>query len=870
MKPAGTTSADRVDGISLDGVGRRPVIGFALVWALMVLIGGVESFSGSKLTEAVAGTNHWAYQKVRNQPPPKPRDVDWVRSPIDAFILHGLEQRGLVPAPDSDRQTLCRRIYFDLTGLPPTPEQLAEFAGDTRVDALDRLVDRLLASPRFGEHWGRHWLDVSRYAESVTLRGLIFKEAWRYRNYVIEMFNEDQPFDEFVRDQIAGDLIHRTNLKARQRGLVATTFLMLGNTNLEEQDKKQLEMDFVDEQLDVIGKAFLGQTLGCARCHDHKFDPIPTRDYYAMAGILKGVDAFRHDNVSLWAEFPLPLEPELEARLRSHEAEVARVEGEIKRLKQRHDSGGASGAAASTSVAGVLVDSAQARRVGDWMLSQAQKPFFGDGYLHDRDAGKGEKTLTFQPELPAPGRYEVRLAYTAGANRADRVPITVFHADGETVVYVNQQQPPGVDGRFVPLGIYRFEASGFSHVLVSNDGTRGHVIADAVQFVSVDATSPPSKLVQTGGEARILGTGAPDAAASEIKTLEAKLRQLKASGLRRPMVMAARDGTNIQDIAVHRRGSVHSLGEVIPRGVLSVVPARPAFVPGASESGRRELAEWLTSSENPLTSRVLANRIWHWLMGEGLVRSVDQFGTTGDSPSHRELLDWLALRLSGRDELPEGSERGWSLKRLVRDIVTSRTYRMSSRAGTDAAMIDPENRLWSHANRRRLTAEQLRDSVLVVSGALRLEPNEGPGFPIERTADYDHVSTQPVRSIFLPAFRNAPNEMLTVFDAANPSMVVGRRERSTVVSQALFLLNNEFVREQSVLAAERWMNRGSPSGQSWRRRIESAFESTLGRGPGKDELRWAESLFQGKGESVETWADCFHALFGSIGFRYAQ
>jgi len=836
----------------------------------MVLVGGGTSFSGSKLPGAAEGTNHWAYQKVRKLPPPKPRDVDWVRSPIDAFILHGLEQRGLGPAADSDRQTLCRRIYFDLTGLPPTPEQLAEFAGDNRVDALDRLVDRLLASPRFGEHWGRHWLDVSRYAESVTLRGLIFKEAWRYRNYVIEMFNEDQPFDQFVRDQIAGDLIHRTSLKARQRGLVATTFLMLGNTNLEEQDKKQLEMDFVDEQLDVIGKAFLGQTLGCARCHDHKFDPIPTRDYYAMAGILKGVDAFRHDNVSLWAEFPLPLEPELEARLRSHEAEVARVEGEIKRLKQRHDQGNASVAAASTPVGGVLVDSAQARRVGDWMLSQSQKPFFGDGYLHDRDAGKGEKTLTFQPELPAPGRYEVRLAYTAGANRADRVPITVFHADGETVAYVNQQQPPGVDGRFVALGIYRFEASGFSHVLVSNEGTRGHVIADAVQFVSVDATSPPTKLAQPRGVASASGTVVPDRDASEIKALETKLSQLKASGLRRPMVMAARDSTNIQDIAIHRRGSVHSLGAVVPRGVLSVLPSSPALQPGASESGRRELADWLTSPENPLTSRVLANRVWHWLMGEGLVRSVDQFGTTGDSPSHPELLDWLALRLSGRDEPLEASAGGWSLKRLVRDIVTSRTYRMSSRVGMDAAMIDPENRLWSRANRRRLTAEQLRDSLLVVSGALRLGLKDGPGFPIERTADYDHVSKEPVRSIFLPAFRNAPNEMLTVFDAPNPSMVVGRRERSTVVPQALFWLNNEFVREQSTLAAKRWMEQGNLDTQARSDRIRKAFESTVGRGPTNGELRWAESHFQRKGESLETWTDCFHALFGSIGFRYVE
>src|SRR4029453_12397041 len=281
-------------------------------------------------TSIKEGRKHWAYQLPARSATPSVKDASWPRGEIDRFILSGLEAKGIKPIADADRATLLRRAYFDLIGLPPTTEQMEAFVNDTRADSFARVIDGLLAPPHFSERWARHWLDVARFAESVTLRGLIFKEAWRYRDYVIEAFNNDLPYDRFVREQIAGDLLPYQSLEDRRRGLIATTFLVLGNTNFEEQDKKQLDMDVVDEQLDTIGKAFLAQTRGCARCHDHKFDPIPTRDYYAMAGILKNVRLLDHDNVSKWTEVNLPVPPAEEEEFRGHEWGVAALERELK------------------------------------------------------------------------------------------------------------------------------------------------------------------------------------------------------------------------------------------------------------------------------------------------------------------------------------------------------------------------------------------------------------------------------------------------------------------------------------------------------------------------------------------------------------
>jgi len=797
-----------------------------------------------------AGRQFWAYQPPRASRPPDVRDASWPSTEIDRFVLAGLEAKGLRPAPDADRNTLARRLAYDLTGLPLPPDEVDAFVADPAPDAYERLVDRLLASPAFGERWGRHWLDVARFAESLTLRGFIFPNAWRYRDYVIDAFNSDARFDRFVREQVAGDLLPADSPHDRRRQITATTFLMLGNANLEEQDKRQLDMDLVDEQLDTIGKAVLGQTIGCARCHDHKFDPIPTRDYYALAGILASTRALEHANVSKWVEVPLPVSEAEEAALNRQEAAVAAVEARVKAEKSRPARAGlaARGPLPVDGAPGVVVDDAKVRRVGDWTASHFSGTYIGAGYLHDGNAGKGEKTLTFQPDLPEAGPYDVWLAYSPGPSRSSSVPVTVLSADGETTVRVDMKTPPPIDGRYVSLGRFRFEKNGQGFVMVANEGTAGFVTADAVCFVPAGAADPPRP--------------APAAAKTSLSSLEDELKRLKAAGPKRPTAMGVLESPKPGDTKVHVRGSVHTLGDRVPRGFLRVATLGPAPAIPVDQSGRRELAEWLGGDHNPLTARVFVNRAWHWLFGAGLVRTTDNFGTTGEPPSHPELLDDLAVRFAGED--------GWSVKRLVRRIVLSRTYRLGSAAVADpkAAAVDPENRLLWRQNRRRLDAECIRDTILSAGGTLRRDMG-GPGFPPDLAADYGYKDGQTRRSVYVPVFRNALPELFEVFDFADPSMVVGRRDVSTVAPQALFLMNHPFVLDQARRASRRLLagpDRDDPA------RATSAYRWTLGRPPTPAERGLAVRFVadaSGAGPE-EAWAMVFQALYSSVDFRYVN
>ena len=798
-------------------------------------------------------TNHWAYQQVSRPTVPQVKNQHWPKNQIDKFILATLEANNLKPAHDAARGTLVRRLHFDLVGLPPPPDVLKG------RQSYEEIVDRLLASPQFGEHWGRHWLDIVRYAESVTLRGFIFKEAWRYRDYVIESFNHDMPYDQFLKEQIAGDLMGGNSVAHRQRRLVATSFLAIGNWNLEEQDKKALEMDVVDEQLDTIGKAFLGQTIGCARCHDHKFDPIPSRDYYAMAGILRNAQTLTHANVSAWVERPLPLNSSEEAVHREHEQKVAAVEAELKSARDAVKALAGTSAelpdkqlgrqvvASVSDFTGTVIDSAQAKVVGDWKHSQYSKHYIGDGYLHDQDKDKGGKSLTFTPELPRPGKYEVRLAYIHAPSRASNVPVTVFHAEGETLVRVNQQEPPAFEGRFVSLGQYRFETNGFAYVLIGTEDTKGFITADAVQFIPAEQVHAEPVTVAKLDDPR-------EKATALVKEIEARLRKLKESGPKRPMIPSVKEATKSEDSPVHIRGSVHNIGPKVPRGFLTVAMRRPAPQIPSDQSGRLQLAEWIASPDNSLTVRVIVNRVWCWLMGDGLVRTVDNFGTTGELPSHPELLDYLASRFV---------DEGWSIKKLVREIVLSRTYQLSSASAVAAAPAsDPENHLRWRMERRRLPAESIRDAMLAISGKLRFDTG-GRTFPENRAADFGFEYNEPRRSVYAPVFRNALPEIFEVFDFAPPTMVVGRRDTSTVATQALFLMNNPFVPEQAIAAAQR-LKDSSPDPA---RQIEEAYWLALGRAPTANEQELARRHLD---SSPDGLAELVHALFASVEFRYVE
>ncbi len=852
-----------------------------------------------------AGRKHWAYQPLAKPDVPKVTQADWAKNDIDRFILARLEAASLPPSPDADRATLARRVYFDLIGLPPTPGQIDAFVNDQSADAYEKLVDSLLASPHFGERWGRHWLDVARFAESLTLRGFIYTDTWRYRDYVIESFNLDRPFDRFMQEQVAGDLMTASSHEERTRQLAATAFLAMGNTNLEEQDKKQLVMDVVDEQIDTIGRAFLGQTIGCARCHDHKFDPIPAADYYALAGIFKSTQALEHANVSQWIHASLPMSEEREAEIRKHETAVAALQEKLKSARSElaaltKKTGGSPvtlAVVALKDLPGIVVDDAKAKRVGAWVHSTHVKPYVGDGYLHDDNQGRGEKTLTFQPELVNPGRYEVRLAYTTGDSRATKVPVTVFSADGDKTIHVNQRQTPAIDGRWVSLGVFLFEKNGQGFAIVSNEGANGHVIADAVQFLPVDqpavAATTDVQKPATGDAAKILAKAAPPEAppataqktaedeqaslAAQVKQIEQEIKTLQQTSPKRDRITSIREAAtkDIGDTKIHVRGSVHTLGETAPRGFLQVVPVKQTFTIPADQSGRLELGQWLSHRDNPLPARVIANRIWHWTIGQGLVRTVDNFGLTGESPSHPELLDHLATQFV---------EQGWSVKKLVREIVLSRTYHQASTRNSElastrdseletrtASTIDPDNKLLWRMNRRRLEAEAIRDAMLVVSGELDRTMG-GPTYKPGISADYNYQHTDVRRSVYAPVFRNALPELFEVFDFADPSVSTGKRNTSTVAPQALFLLNHPFVAQRANAAAKRLLAEQEATTDD--AKIDHTCRMTLGRAPTAGEIKIARQFLgaaaNGKMTREQAWAQWFHALFASMDFRYVN
>ena len=774
------------------------------------------------------GRKFWSFVPPRKAALPPVKDAAWPRNAVDYFVLAKLEAAGLRPSADASPEVLARRLSLNVTGLPPSGETL----------------DAMLGSPQFGEHWGRHWLDVARFAESSGGgRTLLYKDAWRYRDYVIGAFNGGVPFDRFLREQIAGDLLAAPSPEERGRLLTATAFLALGPTNYEEQDKQQLRFDVIDEQLDTIGKAVLGQTVGCARCHDHKFDPISQRDYYAMAGIFASTRTLFNytDNVARWVDAPLPVSAEQEAALRSHEEAVAALKAKLAAGKKTV----ATKNVEATTLAGIVVDDEDAKAVGTWEHSQRIVGYIGKGYRTDTNMAKGESTITFVPKFPAAGRYEVRLAYVPGENRASKVPVHIFHADGEAEVTVDESVPPPLDGRFVSLGTFRFEKDGAGYVLVSNEGTKGFVIADAVQFIAE--------------------SDAGNAEKTDAKKLAAEMKRLTESGPKRPLAMAVKEQQeDIGDTNIRVRGVVHQRGELVPRGFLSVA-AQPMKLP-AKESGRRELADWLTSTANPLTARVFVNRVWHWLFGEGLVRTVDNFGTTGEMPSHPELLDWLAV---------EFMAHGWAVKWLVREIVTSRTWSQQS-AGASATS-DPDNRLLSHYPRRRLAAEQLRDAMLIASGELDravLGPNIAGAGVIDandtsaQNIEYRYEFQDVRRSVYTPAFRNRRLDLFEVFDFGNINATLGARTTSTVAPQALFFLNHPWVAARARAAAVRLLKREAPDAAL----LDEATQLTLGRTPSPGERAKLIAFLAANARSDRegAWEQVFQTLFASVDFRYSE
>lgn len=750
----------------------------------------------------------WSVKPIQSPAVPKVKKSSWVRDPIDAFVLANLEAKGLSPVEPADQRTLIRRASFDLLGLPPNPGEVDQLLKDNSEGAFTRFVDEALGSRHFGERWGRHWLDLARYSDSNGPDNAQYQNAWRYRDWVISALNEDQPYNEFIREQIAGDLLPAEGDQERHEKWIATGFLMLGPKNFFEPNRDKLLMDIADEQIDVTSRAFLGLTVSCARCHDHKFDPIPTRDYYALAGIFRSTQTLSSQN----GRGPGPGDgsPFNERALGTSEqiAAFEKYQTELGKRQARRDAArrlaqDLPGGIDSKELDGIVIDNLQAEVVGSWALSRYSTNFVDKNYLQDgnQPSGKGKKLVRFRPDIPQDGMYEIRLAYTAAPNRATNVPVQVMAKGSERKVFLNQRVLPPFDKAFESLGIFTLEKGTNNVVEVLTEGTKGFVIVDAVQFLPQD--------VQLAGTLMKKRSPAPEEAmmmegvsAAQLQDLEYEVMELAAkpppgleTGL--PRALAVRD-SEARNMKIHIRGDPERLGDEVPRGFLSLIEHVDSGALGTDSSGRLQLANWIADPRNPLAARVAVNRIWQHLFGRGLVNTPDNFGSMGELPSNPELLDYLAS---------EFIKDGWSRKRMIRRLMLTSTYQLSAAHDEKAGAKDPENRLLWRMNRKRLDAESLRDSILALSGALDRtfggsSLTNGPnGAPFQSPTRAFDDSTR--RSIYLPVLRGNVNELFQVFDFPDPSALAAKRHVTTAPTQALYLMNSPFITQQAGVWAEK-------------------------------------------------------------------
>ncbi|MCG8583464.1 MAG: PSD1 and planctomycete cytochrome C domain-containing protein [Pirellulales bacterium] len=702
------------------------------------------------------GRKFWAYQPVENADPPVVRDREWTRDPIDHFILTELEQKNLKPADDASRDAWLRRVTYDLVGLPPTVAELDAFAADKSPEAKAKVVDRLLASPQFGERWGRHWLDIARYGESTgRTRNYPYTHAWRYRDYVIDAVNNDKPYDEFITEQLAGDLLAAKNDAERHEHLIATGFLALASLDLNERDQDIFFMEVVNDQIDVTSRAMMGLTVACARCHDHKFDPIPTANYYALAGIFRSST--------------------LLAGYGSRQGGGNRVNRSLFHSLGKPDA--------------KAVAEAKKKRAKD--SPEAKKRLLEEKYNEQR-------------------ALIARLKKTEKRILANRDP---------------------------------------------KDKGQARELADIRKKFALARTEVRDLRKELGGKA-------------------AKKKYKKSQPVPTgPLAMGVRESNNVADCRVHLRGDTKNLGDAVPRGFLEVVSLADELKIGESESGRLQLAKWLTSPEHPLTSRVMVNRIWHHLFGRGLVRTVDNFGEMGARPSHPELLDHLAARFV---------QDGWSVKRLIRTIVLSRTYGLSGDYSEKNYAVDPDNVYLWRANHRRLQVEAIRDAMLAIRDELNRDRPQGA--PVQQLPIAEvgrNVSSlrgagqvRMHRTVYQPVVRNFVPDMFVTFDFAEPSEVRGAREITTVAPQALFMMNSEFVRARSEAAAKKLVE---TTGMSDADRVDIVYRQTVGRLPTDGQRRRLlehvkKRLDENKSKTAQAdaWASVYHALFASAEFRYVH
>jgi hypothetical protein len=920
---------------------------------------------------------HWAWQPVKSVTPPAVGDTRRPLQPVDAFLLARLEKEGLAPAEPAGRRTLLRRLTFDLTGLPPTPEELDAFEKDSSPGAWSKQVDRLLDSPRFGEHWARHWMDLIRYAESHGMEGDPDTPlAWRYRDYLIRAFNDDVPYDQLVREHLAGDLLakpRRNEADGINESILGIANLRLVEHGFQPVDPWEDRVKFTDNQIDVFSKAFQGLTVSCARCHDHKFDAISQKDYYALFGTFA-------------AARPTQAAIDLPERLNRHrtglQQEKQRIQAALaaewkrKEIKLPDDArdGLLAPWAGLKNLEGVEFQKgwrawaektrAEARDRAEFNrthFKQQWSPGGGD-YAQWLHRGTGLAAAPSRPgefAVPAAGDRAISGIYPAGVYshllstkyngvlqsprfRIEEGYISIRMLGGNNsfaqLIIENYAVPRGgiYNLRFAPkkdeMGWMRWDTSfwkgftGYIEFATRDDVTldqppaedkksgpapphdgRSWFGAQSVWFHKEKLTpkDPPAaeQYLLSGGEphspaeleqqyTRLLRAAidawsadtiseeqaafldyfvrqnilpASRASLAETRPLIEEYRRIEKDvpvARRAPAVME--DGGADQPLLI--RGNPQNPGPPVPRRYLEALHSKPYARPA-----RLELADAVLSPANPLTARVMVNRIWRALFGAGLVRTVDNFGKLGEPPSHPELLDWLAARFV---------QDGWSIKRTIRLLANSQAYRMSSDESAEARKKDPGNRLLQHMPIRRLEAEAVRDSMLSVSGQLKLEMY-GPSVATYYAHDTGRTKGDkpkgPLdgngrRSIYLEVRRNVTNPFLEAFDAPKPASTRGERDLTNVPAQSLALMNNTFVIDQ----AEKWAR--AALGQDRSLRIDSMFLRAFGRAPTPLERDRSESLLAdldteyaaAADRELRVWRDYAHSLFNLKEFIYIR
>ena len=791
----------------------------------------------------------WSLKPIASPTPPTPRNPLWARHPIDQFILARLEKEGLEPAPEVDRTRWLRRVTLDLTGLPPTPEQIAAFQADPSPNAYASAVDALLSSPRYGEHWAQHWLDVVRYADTHGFEVNTERpNAWPYRDYVIDAFNADLPYDQFIRDQIAGDAEKKD---AATGFLVTASVLLPGQIGADDASKRLARQDALDEIVVNTSQTFLGLSVGCARCHDHKFDPISARDYYSMQSFFAGVE--------YGARF-----------LYTPEAQSARKEGQ--RLSEE--------------IAGIEKKLAQYVPIA---LSGNKRPALNARLNADRFAPTKAKRVRFtilSTNNAEPCLDEVEVFNTEGVNVALASCGTTASASGQLIVADQHDLRYLHDGK-----------SGDRRSWKSNENGQGWVILEFPQEHRIDRVvwsrdrqgklldhTPSNYRIEIASESGEWQTVAdasdrlpPDpkrkTKPGEFSTdglVGEELQQARGL-MQQKTKLTAQLNRALEDQRVfsgvfRAPDAIHLLYRGDPEQPKDpVVPAIPEVLgqvrlPGdAPEQDRRlALAQWLSSPQNPLTARVIVNRVWQWHFGTGLVETASDFGKMGLKPSHPELLDWLA---------GDFIQNGWSLKHLHKAIVLSATYRQSTQANPVAAAKDADARLLWRFPPRRLEAENIRDAMLAVAGNLNLKMY-GRGFNLfhQRGGLSGFTPVEVLtpensrRMVYAHKVRREPDAVFGAYDCPDAGQSTARRRESTTPIQALNLLNSRFTLQQAATFASRLAAECGPEPAA---QVQRAYQLAFGRPPLPEELQDASAIVKTHGA-----APLCRALFNSNEFLF--